>query len=150
MDSISRGTKRITDADYEEMIKGADKVGRIIGKSTDEVLTEQGLLSKIDFDDLEDIEDAIRKSNAAKAEAAQNANALDLLRKRRDAGLGTNDAARAQDQVDLLKMNSQISGGAGNLIPTLKDYDISEAANITFGRAALRDGVFDFTGSCCI
>ncbi len=142
--SISRGTKRITDADYEEMIKGADKVGRIIGKSTDEVLTEQGLLSKIDFDDLEDIEDAIRKSNAAKAEAAQNANALDLLRKRRDAGLGTNDAARAQDQVDLLKMNSQISGGAGNLIPTLKDYDISEAANITFGRAALRDGVFDY------
>lgn len=140
----SEGTKRITDADYDLMIKGADKVGRITGKSADDVLMEQGSLSKIDFDDLEDIEDAIKRSNATKAEAAKNENALDILRKRRDAGNVTDEAARARDQVDLLKMNSQISGGGGNLIPTLKDYDISEAANITFGRAALRNGVFDY------
>tara|TARA_A100001035_G_scaffold272668_1_gene262247 strand:- start:87 stop:1556 length:1470 start_codon:yes stop_codon:yes gene_type:complete len=131
--SLSRGTKRITDADYEEMIKGADKVGRITGKSADDVLTEQGLLSKIEFDDLDEFR-----------EGAQNQNALDILRKRRDAGLGTNDAARAQDQVDLLKANSRISGSRPDLIPTLKDFGISEAANVTFSRAGLRDGVFDY------
>ena len=131
--SISRGTKRITDADYEEMIKGADKVGRITGKSTDEVLTEQGLLSKMDFQDLEEAE-----------AAAQQASALDILRKQRDAGKGTDDAARAQSHIDILKANRTITGDGSKYIPTLRDKNIDEGANAVFSRAAFRDGVFDY------
>ncbi len=107
--SISRGTKRITDADYEEMIKGADKVGRITGKSTDEVLTEQGLLSKMDFQDLDEAE-----------AAAQQARALYILRKQRDAGKGTNEAARQQSHIDILKANRTIMGDGSKHIPTLE------------------------------
>ena len=131
--SISRGTKRITDADYEEMIKGADKVGRITGKSTDEVLTEQGLLSKMDFQDLEEAE-----------AAAQQASALDILRKQRDAGKGTDDAARAQSHIDILKANRTITGDGSKYIPTLRDKNIDEGANAVFSRAAFRNGVFDY------
>ena len=131
--SVSRGTKRITDADYEEMIKGAEKVGRITGKSTDEVLTEQGLLSKMDFQDLEEAE-----------AAAQQASALDILRKQRDAGKGTDDAARAQSHIDILKANRTITGDGSKYIPTLRDKNIDEGANAVFSRAAFRDGVFDY------
>ena len=131
--SISRGTKRITDADYEEMIKGADKVGRITGKSTDEVLTEQGLLSKMDFQDLDEAE-----------QAAQQASALDILRKQRDAGKGTDEAARLQSNIDILKANRTIMGDGSKHIPTLKDKGISEEANAVFSRAAFRGGVFDY------
>lgn len=131
--SISRGTKRITDADYEEMIKGADKVGRITGKSTDDVLTEQGLLSKMDFQDLDEAE-----------AAAQQASALDILRKQRDAGKGTDEAARLQSNIDILKANRTIMGDGSKHIPTLKDKGISEEANAVFSRAAFRDGVFDY------
>ena len=131
--SISRGTKRITDADYEEMIKGADKVGRITGKSTDKVLTEQGLLSKMDFQDLDEAE-----------AAASQASALDILRKQRDAGKGTDEAARAQSHIDILKANRTVMGDGSKHIPTLKDKGISEEANAVFSRAAFRGGVFDY------
>ena len=131
--SISQGTKRITDADYEEMIKGAEKVGRITGKSTDDVLTEQGLLSKMDFQDLDEAE-----------EAAQQASALDILRKQRDAGKGTDEAARLQSNIDILKANRTIMGDGSKHIPTLKDKGISEEANAVFSRAAFRNGVFDY------
>ena len=131
--SISRGTKRITDADYEEMIKGADKVGRITGKSTDDVLTEQGLLHKMDFQDLDEAE-----------QAAQQASALDILRKQRDAGKGTDEAARLQSNIDILKANRTIMGDGSKHIPTLKDKGISEEANAVFSRAAFRNGVFDY------
>ena len=131
--SISRGTKRITDADYEEMIKGADKVGRITGKSTDDVLTEQGLLSKMDFQDLDEAE-----------AAASQASALDILRKQRDAGKGTDEAARAQSHIDILKANRTVMGDGSKHIPTLKDKGISEEANAVFSRAAFRGGVFDY------
>ena len=131
--SITQGTKRITDADYEEMIKGADKVGRITGKSTDDVLTEQGLLSKMDFQDLDEAE-----------AAAQQSSALDILRQQRDAGKGVDEAARAQSHVDILKANRTIMGDGSKHIPTLKDKNISEAANAVFSRAAFRNGVFDY------
>ena len=131
--SISRGTKRITDADYEEMIKGADKVGRITGKSTDDVLTEQGLLSKMNFQDLDEAE-----------AAAQQASALDILRKQRDAGKGTDEAARAQSHIDILKANRTITGDGSKYMPTLRDKGISEEANAVFSRAAFRDGIFDY------
>ena len=131
--NISRGTKRITDADYEEMIKGADKVGRITGKSTDDVLTEQGLLHKMDFQDLDEAE-----------QAAQQASALDILRKQRDAGKGTDEAARLQSNIDILKANRTIMGDGSKHIPTLKDKGISEEANAVFSRAAFRNGVFDY------
>ena len=125
--SISRGTKRITDADYEEMIKGADKVGRITGKSTDEVLTEQGLLSKMDFQDLDEAE-----------AAAQQARALYILRKQRDAGKGTNEAARQQSHIDILKANRTIMGDGSKHIPTLRDKGIDEASNAAFSKEAYR------------
>ena len=131
--SISQGTKRITDADYEEMIKGAEKVGRITGKSTDDVLTEQGLLSKMDFQDLDEAE-----------AAAQQASALDILRKQRDAGKGVDEAARKQSHIDILKANRTIMGDGSKHIPTLKDKGISEEANAVFSRAAFRGGVFDY------
>ena len=131
--SISQGTKRITDADYEEMIKGAEKVGRITGKSTDDVLTEQGLLSKMDFQDLDEAE-----------AAAQQASALDILRKQRDAGKGVDEAARKQSHIDILKANRTIMGDGSKHIPTLKDKGISEEANAVFSRAAFRNGVFDY------
>ena len=131
--SISRGTKRITDADYEEMIKGADKVGRITGKSTDDVLTEQGLLSKMDFQDLDEAE-----------AAAQQASALDILRKQRDAGKGVDEAARKQSHIDILKANRTITGDGSKYIPTLRDKNIDEGANAVFSRAAFRNGVFDY------
>ena len=133
--SISRGTKRITDADYEEMIKGADKVGRITGKSTDDVLTEQGLLSKLDFQDLDEAE-----------AAAQQASALDILRKQRDAGKGTDEAARAQSHIDILKANRTITGDGSKYIPTLRDKNIDEASNAVFSRAAYKYGVSPVKG----
>ena len=131
--SISRGTKRITDADYEEMIKGADKVGRITGKSTDDVLTEQGLLSKMDFQDLDEAE-----------AAASQASALDILRKQRDAGKGVDEAARKQSHIDILKANRTITGDGSKYIPTLRDKNIDEGANAVFSRAAFRNGVFNY------
>jgi len=131
--SITQGTKRITDADYEEMIKGADKVGRITGKSTDDVLTEQGLLSKMDFQDLDEAE-----------AAASQASALDILRKQRDAGKGVDEAARKQSHIDILKANRTITGDGSKYIPTLRDKNIDEGANAVFSRAAFRNGVFNY------
>ena len=130
---ITQGTKRITDADYEEMIKGADKVGRITGKSTDDVLTEQGLLSKMDFQDLDEAE-----------AAASQASALDILRKQRDAGKGVDEAARKQSHIDILKANRTITGDGSKYIPTLRDKNIDEGANAVFSRAAFRNGVFNY------
>jgi hypothetical protein len=115
------------------MIKGADKVGRITGKSTDDVLTEQGLLSKMNFQDLDEAE-----------AAAQQASALDILRKQRDAGKGTDEAARAQSHIDILKANRTITGDGSKYMPTLRDKGISEEANAVFSRAAFRDGIFDY------
>ena len=131
--SISQGTKRITDADYDLMVKNADSVGKITGKSADEVLMEQGLLHKMDFQDLDEAE-----------KAAQQASALDILRKQRDAGKGTDEAARAQSHIDILKANRTVMGDGSKHIPTLKDKGISEAANAVFSRAAFRNGVFDY------
>jgi hypothetical protein len=131
--NISQGTKRITDADYDLMVKGADKVGRITGKSADDVLTEQGLLSKMDFQDLDEAE-----------ASAQQARALYILRKQRDAGKGTDETARAQSHIDILKANRTVMGDGSKHIPTLKDKGISEEANAVFSRAAFRGGVFDY------
>jgi hypothetical protein len=131
--NISQGTKRITDADYDLMVKGADKVGRITGKSADDVLTEQGLLSKMDFQDLDEAE-----------ASAQQARALYILRKQRDAGKGTDETARAQSHIDILKANRTVMGDGSKHIPTLKDKGISEEANVVFSRAAFRGGVFDY------
>jgi hypothetical protein len=131
--NISQGTKRITDADYDLMVKGADKVGRITGKSADDVLTEQGLLSKMDFQDLDEAE-----------ASAQQARALYILRKQRDAGKGTDETARAQSHIDILKANRTVMGDGSTHIPTLKDKGISEEANAVFSRAAFRGGVFDY------
>ena len=127
------GTKRISDADYDLMVKGADKVGRITGKSTDDVLMEQGLLSKMNFQDLDEAENALL-----------NDTALDLLKKQRDAGKGSDVNAMKDAHQDLLKANSQIMGDGSNYIPTLKDKNISEEANAVFSRAAFKNGVFNF------
>lgn len=145
-EEIPVGHKIASDADYDAMFKeklifkGAEKVSRATGQPVDDILQESGMIHKVDtnpsginWSTLEEAEEAFLKEDA-----------LDILRKRRDAGNVVDEAARAQDQVDVLKANRTVMGDGSGYIPTLKDKGISEAANVVFSRAAFRNGVFDY------
>ena len=139
-EEIPVGRKIASDADYDAMFKGAEKVSRATGQPVDDILQKSGMIHKVDtnpsginWSTLEEAEEAFLKEDA-----------LDILRRRRDAGDVVDEAARAQDQLDVLKANRTVMGDGSGYIPTLKDKDISEAANVVFSRAAFRNGVFDY------
>ena len=79
-----------------------------------------GLLSKMDFQDLDEAE-----------ASAQQARALYILRKQRDAGKGTNEAARQQSHIDILKANRTIMGDGSKHIPTLRDKGIEATLKLS-------------------
>lgn len=139
-EEIPVGRKIATEADYEAMFKGAEQVSRATGRPLDDILQEGGMVHKIDKDP-----NGINWSTLEEAEQAfLKEDALDVLRKRRDAGNVTDDAARAQDQIDILKANRTVMGDGSGFIPTLKSKGISEAANVVFSRAAFKNGVFNY------
>ena len=139
-EEIPVGRKIATEADYDAMFKGAEQVSRATGRPVDDILQESGMIHKVDtnpsginWSTLEEAEEAFLKEDA-----------LDILRRRRDAGDVVDEAARAQDQLDVLKANRTVMGDGSAYIPTLKDKGITEAANVVFSRAAFRNGVFDY------
>ena len=140
-EEIPVGRKIASDADYDAMFKGAEKVSKITGQPVDDILQESGMIHKVDTNP-----SGINWSSLDEAEEAfLNEDALESARRLRDAKTQTDfDKIKAETTQDILKANRTVTGSGVNYIPTLKDKGISEAANVVFSRAAFKDGVFDY------
>ena len=140
-EEIPVGRKIASDADYDAMFKGAEKVSKITGQPVDDILQESGMIHKVDTNP-----SGINWSSLDEAEEAfLNEDALESARRLRDAKTQADfDKIKAETTQDILKANRTVTGSGVNYIPTLKDKGISEAANVVFSRAAFKDGVFDY------
>tara|TARA_Y100000739_G_scaffold201239_1_gene185932 strand:- start:108 stop:1982 length:1875 start_codon:yes stop_codon:yes gene_type:complete len=140
-EEIPVGRKIATEADYDAMFKGAEQVSRATGRPVDDILQESGMIHKVDTNP-----SGINWSTLEEAEEAfLNEDALEAARRLRDAKTDADFAKiQAETTQDILKANRTVKGDGSAYIPTLKDKGISEAANVAFGRAGFRNGVFDY------
>jgi len=140
-EEIPVGRKIASDADYDAMFKGVEKVSRATGRPVDDILQESGMIHKVDTNP-----SGINWSTLEEAEEAfLNEDALEAARRLRDAKTQPDfDKIKAVTDQDILKANRTVMGDGSGYIPTLKDKGISEAANVVFSRAAFRNGVFDY------
>ena len=147
-EEIPAGRKIASDADYDAMFKGAEKVSRATGRPVDDILQESGMIHKVDTNP-----SGINWSSLEEAEEAfLNEDALEAARRLRDAKTQPDfDKIRAETNQDILKANRTVMGDGSAYIPTLKDKGISEAANVVFSKAAykygvspVKNGIFDY------
>ena len=147
-EEIPVGRKIASDADYDAMFKGAEKVSRATGRPVDDILQEGGMIHRVDTNP-----NGINWSSLEEAEEAfLNEDALEAARRLRDAKTQPDfDKIRAETNQDILKANRTVMGDGSGYIPTLKNKGISEAANVVFSKAAykygvspVKNGIFDY------